>query len=75
MERAERSQRTGITRRLKAVGEKLVRQEVVCALFCEQEDNRVVKGSKIAERGREKKVQKRRHRVVVYRQCQRVCVW
>lgn len=49
MQRAESGEKTGAKQRLRAVREELVYREMIYALVCEKEDNRVVKGLEMTE--------------------------
>lgn len=74
MQGAERSKRARLRRELKAMVEGLVRQRLIYQLVSEEKDDRVVRGSELAEWWRAKRLWERRHRLVADRKRQRACV-
>lgn len=65
---------TEIRRGLAAVREKLVRRGVVHTLVCEKLNDKRVRGSKIVDWRRGKKVWQRRRRIVNHREHKKACV-
>lgn len=66
---------TGITKKLVAVGEKPVHREVLYALVCEKNDDRVVRGIVNGGVAEKEKMRERIHSVMAHRERRSACVW